>query len=73
MSKHGTAVCGTACTVVWEDAWGTNPHAPTQLFRIPILYALICHKLRHKTKEIAIVSDTFGNLVFVPDDRVEVS
>ena len=30
-SKVGTAVCGTACTVVCEVAWGTNPHAPTRL------------------------------------------
>ena len=29
-SKVGTAVCGTACTVVCEVAWGTNPHAPTR-------------------------------------------
>ena len=31
-SKVGTAVCGTACTVVCEVAWGTNPHAPTRLY-----------------------------------------
>ena len=30
-SKVGTAVCGTACTVVCEVTWGTNPHAPTRL------------------------------------------
>ena len=33
-SRVGTAVCGTACTVVCEVAWGTNPHAPTRFFRI---------------------------------------
>lgn len=33
-SKVGTAVCGTACTVVCEVAWGTNPHAPTRLGKL---------------------------------------
>ena len=31
MRKPETAVCRTACTVVWEVAQGTNPCAPTRL------------------------------------------
>ena len=46
-SKVGTAVCGTACTVVCEVAWGTNPHAPTRLARAHFAVMSIKFKILH--------------------------
>ena len=59
-SKVGTAVCGTACTVVCEVAWGTNPHAPTRLAKCCRLFLAVLLALVVVGTSLAVVVATLG-------------